>query len=483
MSGTLSIGLILLGLVLARTFSADVFVPDGNLKPDDYTVLHAADTKLPDGMKLFQAGAHGKFFAQGWKQPGQVLTWDVTVPAEDVYAVNVLLKRDSAAPLELKVRCGALEVTGTLPAGVRVWSRQALDGTLRLPQGRQKITLREQSSGATADFKAAILSIELVRPAVRERLQDAAVKQRADTKWLQEARYGLMFHWTSQTVPHHGEPKPYAQAVRDFDVPGFTEQIRQTGAGFIVLTTSHAQMFFPAPIKALDKVLPGRTAERDLVAELAEALGKHGVKLMLYYHIGAVSDPEWLKASGFWKTDTTQIFGTWESVVGEIGERYGAKLAGWWFDDGSINYYYRSAPWERLTAAARKGNPQRLVAYNPWELPSCTAFQDYFCGEGFGDPAVPGLPLGPDGRFSGGSHSGLQACATLITEGDWVHTRKNTDIGAPHWKAEQMAGLLKGFIARKNVPIFNLEIYQEGAVSPATVEMFRQARAQSGDGK
>ena len=39
-----------------------------------------------------------------------------------------------------------------------------------------------------------------------------------------------------------------------------------------------------------------------------------------------------------------------------------------------------------------------------------------------------------------------------------------------------MASLLKGFISRRNVPIFNLEIYQEGTLSPATVEMFEQAR-------
>jgi hypothetical protein len=38
-----------------------------------------------------------------------------------------------------------------------------------------------------------------------------------------------------------------------------------------------------------------------------------------------------------------------------------------------------------------------------------------------------------------------------------------------------MAALLKGFIVRKNVPIFNLEIYQEGALSPASVDIFKQA--------
>jgi hypothetical protein len=474
---TAGLCLILWASLSSRTAAAETFVPDGRLHPDDYTVLMAADIPMPAGMKVFQPGSHGKFYAENWKSPGHVLRWEILVTDEDAFAVSILLKRDSAHPLELNVACGDQTVTGTLPAGIRGWVRQSLDGTLRLAKGKQPIALTARSSGATENFAASIFSVELVRPAMRARLHEAAVKLRADTKWLQEAKYGLMFHWTSQTVPHHGEPKPYAQAVRDFDVPGLVEQVRLTGAGFIVLTTSHAQMFFPAPLKSLDRLLPGRTTSRDLVTELADALGKHGIKLMLYYHIGSVGDPEWLKASGFWKTDTTQIFDSWSAVIGEIGERYGEKLAGWWFDDGTINYYYRGAPWERLTRTAKTGHPQRLVAYNPWELPSCTGFQDYFCGEGFSDPAVNGLPLGPDGHFTGGSHEGLQACATLITEGDWVHTRKETDVGAPQWNAAQMAGLLKGFMAKKNVPIFNLEIYQEGAVSPRSVEMFRQARA------
>jgi hypothetical protein len=236
-------------------------------------------------------------------------------------------------------------------------------------------------------------------------------------------------------------------------------------------------MYFPAPLASLDRLLPGRTAPRDLVADLAGALGRRGIRLMLYYHIGAVSDPAWLKASGFWETDTRRIFGSWTAIVREAGERYGDTLAGWWFDDGSINYYYRSAPWEQLTRAAKAGNPRRLVAYNPWELPSPTEFQDYCCGEGFGDPGVGGLvKAGGDGRYTAGTHQGLQACATLIAEGDWVHTRKDTDVGPPRWNAAQMAGILREFIARKNVPLFNLEIYQEGTVSPGTVRMFAEAR-------
>jgi hypothetical protein len=120
-----------------------------------------------------------------------------------------------------------------------------------------------------------------------------------------------------------------------------------------------------------------------------------------------------------------------------------------------------------------------LVAFNPWELPSPTEFQDYFCGEGNADPGTGGLvAIGGNGRISSGPHQGLQACATLITEHDWVHARKDTEIGPPKWNAPQLAALLREFISRKNVPIFNLEIYQEGALSPKSVELFRQAATQ-----
>jgi hypothetical protein len=85
-----------------------------------------------------------------------------------------------------------------------------------------------------------------------------------------------------------------------------------------------------------------------------------------------------------------------------------------------------------------------------------------------------------DRHFQSGLQQGLQACATLITESDWVHARKNTDIGQPRWSAAQFAELVKEFIARKNVPIFNLESYQEGALSPVSVETFKQARRQWG---
>ena len=297
------------------------FVPDYHIRPDDYTVLMAADATRPPELKPFQAGAHGKFHVAGWSQPEQALEWEFTVPEEDAYSVNVLLLRQESQVLRLEVTGAAQALSGWVPASQRGWTRQTLDGLLRLPAGKQRLVLRARSSN-----------------------------------------------------------------------------------------------------------------------------------------------------------DTSPLFNNWTAMISEAGQRYGDRLAGWWFDDGAISYYYRSAPWVRLASAAKAGHSMRLIAFNPWELPTPTEFQDYFCGEGNTDPSVGGsVAIGGNGRISSGPHQGLQACATLITEQDWVHARKDTDIGPPKWDASQLAALLKEFISRKNVPIFNLEVYQEGTLSPKSVELFKHA--------
>lgn len=462
--------------VMMAGTARSAFVPDFRIKSDDFTILMVPDATVSSGLRFFQAGGHGKFFAQGWHNSDQWASWQVNVPSADDYAVNVLIRRRSDRPLTVTVRSGDGQVAGVLSPAERSWTRVSTGGALHLRQGAATITLK--LSDPAGDFDAQVQSIELVRPAVRQALHERALRLRADTDWFQRARYGIMFHWTSQTCPRAGDPKPYARACEDFDVEGLADQMKHTGAGFVLMTTSHAFQYFPAPLKSLDAIIPGRTSQRDLVADLASALEKRDMKLMLYYHIGAADDSAWTRASGFWETDPTRLFANWRNIISEAGQRYGKKLAGWWFDDGSTNYYYRSAPWEQLDRAAKAGFPGRLVGFNPWELPSPTEFHDYFCGEGRLQPSgVDGLlAAGGDGRYPRGTYAGLQASACLITESAWVHSRKDSEIRPPKWNAAQMARILKEFGIYKNVPIFNVEIYQEGKVSPATVEMFRQAR-------
>ena len=62
----------------------------------------------------------------------------------------------------------------------------------------------------------AFRSLELTPVAAKAHIEaerQEALRARASTEWLAKAGYGLMFHWTSQSIGKDGTHKPYAQAV------------------------------------------------------------------------------------------------------------------------------------------------------------------------------------------------------------------------------------------------------------------------------
>ena len=458
----------------APSAAAPRFVPDGRVRADRVTALMACDAERSADLVEFQGGGHGKYHVGSWRRPDQRARWAVQVDEAGDYEVRVLARRTAGGPLRMQVGAGTGTVAGVLSADR--WQRLVLRDPVALPAGPAAITLQLEAAEPGGTFAADVLSVELVQPAVAATLEQQAAGQRASTAWMRRAGYGFMVHWTAQSQPRQGAAKPYADAVRDFDVERFADQMKAGGAGFVVFTTSHALQYFPAPLAALDAVLPGRTAPRDLVGDLARALGARGLKLVLYYHLGAGEDAPWLAASGFWKTDTRRFFDHWSRIVTEVGERYGPLLAGWWLDDGMTVYYHRSPDWRALTQAARAGYPQRVVAYNAWEYPAATGFQDYHCGEGNAWPPGDGtLKADGQGILGPGRYTGLQSCATLITEGQWGYFHAGRETAPPRWTPAQLRTLLADFARHGNVPIFNLEVSQEGRVSDRTIGVFQQA--------
>ena len=93
-------------------------------------------------------------------------------------------------------------------------------------------------------------------------------------------------------MPQSGEPLAYEDAVNNFDVGQLCTNRLRMWREVDIFTTSWAEYYFPAPIQAIDSILPGRTTKRDLVADLSDALGKYGIRLILYYHVGH-GDKEW----------------------------------------------------------------------------------------------------------------------------------------------------------------------------------------------
>jgi len=405
---------ILLCLFLyIHSTKAQRYKPDFILHRDRYTAFLIFDAKRSAELEpnFRNTYNHLKFWTDGWTRPKQKASWNITAPATDDYVVDVVLRQHSNAPLAVTVEENNQIIKEISRFSKTGWKRLILKGRLHLDSGMHTITLRIKPLTGNDTFHTSVHSIELVRPVIKDQLHRSAMalRSKADLEGFRKFRFGLFIHWTSMVYPRNGDRKSYADAVRDFNVEGFANQVKQTGAGFVVFTTSHAEMYFPAPLKSLDSILPGRTAQRDLIADLIKALNARGIKLFLYFHPGTVDDSMWSKTSGFWETDITHYFKNWHSIIQEVGKRYGEKLVGWWFDDGSMNYYYRSPDWEQLYITAKAGNPQRVITFNTWKLPPPTEFMDYNPGETIEEPDAQGwLIKNGNGILNGGTYKGLQ---------------------------------------------------------------------------
>jgi len=391
-----------------------------------------------------------------WCQAQDSLGWQVDAPAGD-YAVTALIQGYGA---EVRLTCEGQTLCVAIDGD---WDRIDL-GNLHLSAGCHTLTLEAPKPGHDLE----LYSLEIIRPATAERVRSEVASLRADTTWMREGLYGLQLHWTSQSQPRHGAQLPYDEAVAAFDVERFAAMVHELGAKHVTFTTSHAEFYFPAPIAAIDAIMPGRTSERDLVADLIAALGARDIRLMLYYHNGHGHAPEpdgWWERTGF-PTDTERFVDNWCAQISEAGERYGSGLAGWWFDDGCV-YYPLNPSFFRMGQAAKAGHPGRVVCYNPWIWPRLTDYQDYFCGETYRYlTETRHLPADRSGVFSGGPQAGLQAHTNFVLEGYWVHDQPESPIPTPNVPLEQFLEDSVAAIGRGIVPSFNLEIYQDGGISP-----------------
>ncbi len=224
------------------------------------------------------------------------LIWNITVPQpgryEVIAAYGSLTSGErfdvsvAGTTIQGKVQetMGLYDNKGKPPKN---FERFVLDGVLDIPEGEHTVSLRVDQSLGSTWFRLNLL--ELVPVDYKDATladQAEAERQRASTDWFADAKYGVMFHWTTESLPHKGETKSYAEAVRDFDVPAFVEMVEKTGASYVLFTAMHGDPTFPAPIKEWEEAFPGMTTERDLIGEIADALGRRKIKLGLYFASG-----------------------------------------------------------------------------------------------------------------------------------------------------------------------------------------------------
>ncbi|MBF0246373.1 MAG: hypothetical protein HQL31_14100 [Planctomycetes bacterium] len=348
-------------------------------------------------------------------------------------------------------------------------------GVLPLRAGRSRLVARVFVQSA-----AEVCSLELVEAQVSQRISEEASSLRHQPEWFKDAGYGLMFQWVNRTSPKYGDKvKDWEQKVKDFDVDAFADQVLEMGARYVLWSVTWGQQYISAPIKALDALLPGRTTRRDLLGEIADKLAERSIRLLFYYHFGYDCyhsiDREWMEAAGGYKADKTELYANLQKIIAELGERYGQRLQGWYFDGGRRYYDAHwdsspaegplSAPFRELAAAARKGNAKRMLTFNSWLWPSETPYADYTWCEWYRE-----YEPTEEGVISGGPLKGLQAHAAFPLESHWGHLEFNTPISAPAFNGIQLATMVRKAKTKRYPLSINLEMYEDGSLSPLSVE-------------
>ncbi|HAR65964.1 MAG TPA: hypothetical protein DCR55_07105 [Lentisphaeria bacterium] len=404
------------------------------------------------------------------------IEWTLVAPEDGEYEVAaVVLGKGS----RLMLTCNGVNQE-TVTAEANHWEQLPL-GSIALHPGDNTLLL---TVDVAEGFRFDVL--ELIQPAAKAEQLEQALAMRCHPAWFKDAVYGLMFQWTNRATPPEGRIKPWEQKVNDFKIDAFVEMVQATGAAYVLWSVTWGNQYISAPIMSLDALIEGRTTKRDLLGEMADALHERGIKLIFYYHYGYDCghsiDADWMKASGGYKPDKTDFYQNWMAITAEIGDRYGDKLHGWWFDGGQRYYNCHfdstpgdqgilSAPFKQLTQAAKRGNPQRIVAYNSWIKPRQTEFQDYFAGEGAG-----GLTRLEDGIFPDGPQQGLMAHGCFIFEKTWGHIERDAIISQPRHDFAQLANLVQKAQDGRFPLSINLEMYEDGSVSPDSVALLKKLR-------
>ncbi len=161
-----------------------------------------------------------------------------------------------------------------------------------------------------------------------------------------------------------------------FDVEAYADQLQAMGVEYLFFTAWHAGIYNLGPNAALERWLPGHTVKRDLIGELADALNKRGIKLIIYAHPNDGHDlpPEEQARVGFIKPEKgvqrrmPKFDDFINEVYGELATRYADKpnllgfyWDGWWDNGGAIDPV-------RLRKTLLAAMPRALVfssAFNP----------------------------------------------------------------------------------------------------------------------
>ena len=208
---------------------------------------------------------------------------------------------------------------------------------------------------------------------------------------FQRLKHGLFVHYVYggefgnlTALAYNGRyPTSIDQLVNSFNVNTFADQVASMGVEFLIITAFHANMnvLYPSPKMVQWRGAGHSTTTRDLLGEIIDALDARGIRTMFYVHLSvghdfhpATGGPYYPTTggtitqdqinTGFYPAATTSDKTVWNNymndIFGEMAQRYGTRLAGFWCDGA----YNSTTDLARLKATVRAHNSDLIFIGN-----------------------------------------------------------------------------------------------------------------------
>ena len=264
----------------------------------------------------------------------------------------------------------------------------------------RRISRRELVVGSASVIAAGALAAVGTEAVAVEQGAGESSPRPGRAAWMQDPRYcwGVMTHyladWQARVNKLQMNVELWNKLIDGFDVEGMAKRLESVGAGHYQLSIGQNSGYYLSPNATYDRITgikPSKCSHRDLVADFYEPLRRRDIKLMVYLPSGAPGDDKAASAALEWTNGphpNKAFQARWEQVIGEWSRRWGTKVTGWWFDGCYYpNSMYRSVTPPNFTsfaAAARAGNPDSSVAFNPgviYRIISSSPEDDFTAGE------------------------------------------------------------------------------------------------------
>lgn len=294
-------------------------------------------------------------------------------------------------------------------------------------------------------------------------------------QWMRTARWGVMSHyladWRAQVDGVPASAERWNGLVDHFDAKALAAQLADVGAGWYQISIGQNSGYYLAPNATYDRLTrptgSSKCSRRDLVADLAAALSPRRIRLMVYLPSGAPGrDRAAVDAlqfqNGPHRNREFQV--KWQEVIADWSRRWGPSVSGWWFDGCYWpNTMYRTPEppnFASFAAAARAGNPDAAVAFNPgvvYRTISISPEEDFTAGE-IDHPEQWTPKRVADGKIDGAQ---VQVLSFLGTT--WGK-------GAPRFSTEQVVAFSRKVAAAGGVITWDVPVQDGGTIEARFLE-------------